>query len=307
MSQTVELPRRFFLRPRVGEKVSAVGAAVRRDKSALFGIAVMAVLVFVAIFGPAISPYEASQIVRDESGKVAVLRPPSRAHLLGTTVFGRDVLSQMLHGTRPVLIVGVVCALIPTMVGFVLGLMAGYLRGGVDTFISRIIEVAYAIPSDPFAIVVVVLLRPSLGSLILAISLTYWKRAGRVVRNHVLTLTQSSFIKAARVSGASSWWIMARHLAPLSLPLAFVYIPVSFSNAVLAEASLSFLGFGDPSLVSWGGIMRDAFNNGALNQGWWWIVPPGIAITVTALSMFLLTRPLEEVIDPRLRAEEARV
>jgi peptide/nickel transport system permease protein len=183
--------------------------------------------------------------------------------------------------------------------------MAGYIRGGVDTIISRTVEVWYAIPSEPFAIVLLVILEPSLLTLILAISLTYWRRPTRVVRNQVLTLSESGFIKSARVAGAGTTWIIMRHLVPLSLPLALVYVPIGFANAVLAEASLSFLGFGDPTLVSWGGIMRDAFIGGALTSGWWWIVTPGIAITLTALAIFLVSRPIEEVVDPRLASQEA--
>lgn len=278
-------------------------AAIRRDPWAMVGLTFLLSLVVVAVFGPAFSPYEGAEIVRDESGRVQVLVPPSAEHWLGTSAFGRDILSQMIHGTRPVMLVGFACALIPTAFGYLLGLMAGYLRGGVDMLISRTVEVWYAIPSDPFAIVLLVILQPSLGTLILAISLTYWRRPTRVVRNQVLTLSQSGFIKSARVAGASSRWIILRHLVPLTLPLAFVYIPIGFANAVLAEASLSFLGFGDPQLVSWGGIMRDAFNGGALQDGWWWIVSPGLAITFTAISIFLVTRPIEEVIDPRLKSK----
>jgi peptide/nickel transport system permease protein len=281
---------------------SRVYAAIRRDGFAIFGMLFLVGLVVAALFAPALAPYTGDEIVRDESGSVLVLSPPSREHPFGTTAFGRDVLSQMIYGTRPVLVVGFAVALIPTAFGYILGLMAGYLRGGVDMVISRTVEVWYAIPSDPFAIVLLVILEPSLGTLVLAISLTYWRRPTRVVRNQVLTLSSSPFIKSARVAGASSHWIITRHLVPLTLPLAFVYVPIGFANAVLAEASLSFLGFGDPDLVSWGGIMRDAFSGGALQDGWWWIVAPGAAITLTAVSIFLVTRPLEEVIDPRLKS-----
>ncbi len=281
-----------------------VRRAIRRDPWAVAALIFLTFLVFLAIFGPFIAPFEGAEIVRRDSGQVVVLEPPSSEFLFGTTAFGRDVLSQMIYGTRPVLIVGLAAAIIPTAVGYILGLMAGYMRGGVDTIISRGVEVWYAIPSEPFAIVLLVILRPTLLTLILAISFTYWRRPTRVVRNQVLTLSESPFIKSSRVAGGSSRWIITRHLVPLSLPLAFVYIPIGFANAILAEASLSFLGFGDPRLVSWGGIMRDAFVGGALTEGWWWIVIPGLAITLTALSIFLLTRPIEEVIDPRLAVVE---
>lgn len=280
-----------------------VAKATARDWVAVLALLFLLLLVVVAIFADAIAPYGGTEIVRDEAGSVLVLQPPSAEHWFGTSAFGRDVYSQMVLGTRPVLIVGFAAAVIPTAVGYLFGLMAGYMRGGVDTVISRIVEIAYAIPSEPFAIVLLVILHPSLVTLILAISLTYWRRPTRVVRNQVLTLSESGFIKSSKVAGAGTPWIIWRHLVPLSLPLAFVYIPIGFANAVLAEASLSFLGFGDPTLVSWGGIMRDAFIGGALNNAWWWIVIPGLAITVTALSIFLVSRPIEEVVDPRLAVQ----
>lgn len=290
-------------RRRDANVLKRVARAVRRDPFAVVALGFLTVLVAVALFGPMFAPYEGREVVRDATGSVAVLRPPSRQFPFGTTALGRDVLSQMIYGARPVLIVGLAAAIIPTTVGYALGLTAGYLRGGVDSLISRTVEVWYAIPSEPFAIVLLVILQPSLATLVLAISLTYWRRPTRVVRNQVMTLSDYPFIKSARVAGGSSWWIISRHLVPLSLPLAFVYVPIGFANAVLAEASLSFLGFGDPTLVSWGGIMRDAFIGGALSDAWWWIVVPGLGITLTALSIFLLTRPIEEVIDPRLERQ----
>lgn len=280
-----------------------VAKAIGRDWVAVVALLFLLLLVVVAVFADAIAPYGATEILRDDSGSVLVLQPPSSEFWFGTTAFGRDVYSQMIFGTRPVLIVGFAAAVLPTAVGYLFGLMAGYMRGGVDTVISRTVEIAYAIPSEPFAIVLLVILEPSLVTLILAISLTYWRRPTRVVRNQVLTLSESGFIKGSRVAGAGTPWIIGRHLVPLSLPLAFVYIPIGFANAVLAEASLSFLGFGDPSLVSWGGVMRDAFIGGALNDAWWWIVIPGLAITLTALAIFLVSRPIEEVVDPRLAVQ----
>jgi peptide/nickel transport system permease protein len=289
----VVLLRRESLRRRLSR-------AVRRDWLAIVALIYLVGLVLIAIFADAIAPYGGTEVLRDDTGAVMVLEPPARGIWFGTTAFGRDVFSQMVFGTRPVLIVGMAAALLPTVVGYALGLVAGYMRGGVDTAVSRSVEIAYAIPSEPFAIVLLVILQPSLATLILAISLTYWRRPTRVVRNQVLTLSESGFIKSSRVAGAGTVWIILRHLVPLSLPLALVYVPIGFANAVLAEASLSFLGFGDPTLVSWGGIMRDAFIGGALNDAWWWIVIPGLAITVTALAIFLVSRPIEEVVDPRL-------
>ena len=277
--------------------------ALQRDKVALTAAAVLVLFVAMALLGPGLAPYDPQEILRDEGGDALVLRFPSFGHPFGTTDLARDVFSQILTGARPVLIVGFWAALIPTVFGLLLGVVAGYRSGATDTIVSRFVEIAYSLPFEPVAIVLISLISPSRWTLILAISLLYWRRPTRVIRNQVLTLRDTAFIKAARVAGASSRRIMFRHLIPLVLPLAFVYIPVAFGNAILAEASISFLGFGDPLSQSWGSILRKAFDGGALDLGWWWMIAPGLAITVVTSSMFFLTRPFEEVLNPRLARE----
>ena len=261
---------------------------------------VLVAFIAISFFGPQLAPYDPTEILRDSDGAALVLTPPSWDHPFGTTDLARDVFSQILIGARPVLIVGFWAALLPTVVGLFLGVLAGYKSGAFDTVISRLVEIAYALPFEPVAIVLISLISPSRWTLILAITLLYWRRPTRVIRNQVLTLRDAAFIKSAKVAGASSWRIMSRHLVPLILPLAFVYIPVAFGNAILAEASISFLGFGDPHSQSWGTILRKAFDGGALDLGWWWVIMPGLAITLVTSSMFFLTRPFEEVLNPRL-------
>ncbi len=280
-----------------------IANALRRDKVALAAAAILVLFVAMALIGPGLAPHDPQEILRDGSGEALVLRFPSLSHPFGTTDLARDIFSQILTGARPVLIVGFWAALIPTVFGLLLGVLAGYRSGATDTIVSRFVEIAYSLPFEPVAIVLISLISPSRWTLILAISLLYWRRPTRVIRNQVLTLRDTAFIKAARVAGASSRRIMFRHLIPLVLPLAFVYIPVAFGNAILAEASISFLGFGDPLSQSWGSILRKAFDGGALDLGWWWMIAPGLSITVVTSSMFFLTRPFEEVLNPRLARE----
>lgn len=275
--------------------------AIRRDKLAILGLVTLLVFIFIAFFGGELAPYGANEIVRNAEGRVQVLQGPSWQFPFGTTDLGRDVFSQVLHGTRPVLIVGFFAAIIPTAIGTLLGLIAGYVRKWADTLISRAVEIAYSLPFEPFAIILLFVLGPSLPTLILAISIIDWRRPARVVRNQVMTLSGSSFIKAARVAGASTSWIVLRHMLPLTLPISLIYIPFAFGNAVLAESALSFLGFGDPKSVSWGTILRQAFDGGAMDRGWWWMVAPGLCITAAVTSVFFLTRPFEELVNPRLR------
>ena len=279
--------------------------ALRRDKLALAAGVILVLFIAMAVLGPRLAPHDPVEILRDGDGSALVLRSPSLDHPFGTTDLARDVFSQILTGARPVLIVGFWAALLPTGLGLVLGVLAGYKSGAIDTIVSRFVEIAYALPFEPVAIVLISLISPSRWTLILAISLLYWRRPTRVIRNQVLTLRDAAFIKAARIAGASGRRIMFRHLTPLILPLAFVYIPVAFGNAILAEASISFLGFGDPQSQSWGAILRKAFDGGALDLGWWWVMAPGLAITIVTSSMFFLTRPFEEVLNPRLAREKA--
>ena len=280
-----------------------ISQALQRDPVALAAGGILMLFVAMALLGPGLAPYDPEAILRDGSNAALVLEFPSLRHPFGTTDLARDIFSQILTGARPVLIVGFWAALLPTGFGLLLGVLAGYKSGATDTIVSRFVEIAYSLPFEPVAIVLISLISPSRWTLILAISLLYWRRPTRVIRNQVLTLRDTAFIKAARVAGASSWRIMFRHLIPLVLPLAFVYIPVAFGNAILAEAAISFLGFGDPQSQSWGSILRKAFDGGALDLGWWWMIAPGLAITVVSSSMFFLTRPFEEILNPRLARE----
>lgn len=278
----------------------AVLKAFMQDKIALAASVILIIFVFVGLFGSLIAPYDPQEIVRTADG-VQALKPPSFDFPFGTTDLARDVFSQTLVGAWPVMLVGFWAALLPTFIGLVLGLFAGYKGGGVDTLISRSVEIAYSLPFEPVAIVLIAIVSPSRWTIILAITLLYWRRPTRVVRNQVLTLRHSGFVRASQVAGGKTNWIILKHLAPLTLPIAFVYIPVAFGNAVLAEASISFLGFGDPNSTSWGTILRKAFDGGAMDLAWWWIFFPGMLITAVTAAVFFMTRPFETILNPRLR------
>jgi peptide/nickel transport system permease protein len=284
-------------------KLADVWSALRHDSLAMFGGLMMVIFIVVAVIGPSITPYDPDEIIRDDNGAVKLLVAPNSDHWFGTTALGRDVFSQVLVGTRTALVVGLWAAVVATAIGTMLGLIAGYFGTTADHIISRLVEITYSIPFEPLAIILLALINPSILTLVLAISLVAWRQPTRVVRNQVLTMRNSAFVKSARVAGASRMWIVLRHIAPLILPVAFVYIPVGFGHAILAEASISFLGFGDPDSISWGGVLRNAFESGAFDRGWWWIVTPGAFITVATASMFFITRPFEEVVNPRLRRD----
>lgn len=275
--------------------------SIIRDKVAIVGLLILAVFVFLAIFGRAVVPFDPEEMTRGDSGSVNVLTPPSLEHPFGTTNLGRDIFSQVVLGARTALAIGFFSAFVGVSIATILGLLAGYFGGWADTLITRAVEFSYAIPAEPLAVIILAILGPSFPTIVLAISLFAWRQPTRIVRNQVLTVRDRQFLKSSRVSGASHLRLLLVHVAPQTLPVALVYFPVEFGNAILAESVISFLGFGDPSSTSWGGILRRSFQEGALQSAWWWTFSAGLAITLVTTSIYFSMRPLEEVVNPRLR------
>lgn len=275
--------------------------AILTDKLALFGLTVLLIYTIMAAFAPAIAPYDPKEILTDpQTGVTAKFIPPSSEYLFGTNNLARDIFSQVVFGSRVALIVGFVSALAVTFIGTNVGLLAGYFGGRTDAFLMRVVDVAYAIPFEPFAILLVALLNPSITNLILAMAIIMWRAPARVVRAQALSLSKRPYVKAARAAGASNLRILYLHIAPNIFPVALLYIPITVGWAIIAEASLSFLGFGDPRMVSWGGILQTAFTSGAMRIAWWWTLAPGISIVLVVISVFFISRALEPLTNPTL-------
>jgi len=233
---------------------------------------------------------------------VTRLAPPSSEHWFGTDHLGRDLYSQNVHGSRIALLVGFLGAALVVLIGTNVGLIAGYYRGRTETVLMRIVDIMYGIPFEPFALILVLLFQPSLLIVILAVSLLTWRTVARLIRSQVLSLRERPFVKAARVAGASDLRIMYLHIFPNVMPLVFLELAIIVGVSIIAEATLSFLGLGPPHAISWGGILHDARLSGAWRTAWWWNLPPGILIMTTVLSVFFISRSLEVVANPRLRA-----
>jgi peptide/nickel transport system permease protein len=272
-----------------------------KDKLGLIGIVLLLFFTFVSIFAPQIIPYDPMEQHYYEDGSLIRMEPPSSEHWFGTTRMGRDVFSQVIAGTRVALFVGLASAIMVTFIGTTIALVAGYLGGWIDDLLMRITDVVYGIPFLPFAMIMVAVLGPSIWNIIIAIVLISWRTTSRVIRSEVLTLKQRAFIESAKLSGASSLRIMFRHIAPNILPLSLVFGSLAMGWAIVTEASISFLGYGDPLLISWGKILFDAYVAQAITEAWWWVVPPGLAITLLVMSGFFVSRSLEEILNPRLR------
>ncbi len=282
----------------IGREVSRL----KQDRLAPIGAVLLLGFLLLAIFGPALAPYDPREVQVNEVGIARRLEPPSAQHWLGTEATGRDVLSQLLVGARVAVLVGFVAALLVVVIGTLIGLCAGYFGGWVDVVLMRLTDAAFVVPTIPFVVVVVAVSRPSLTSVVLAIALLFWRSSARVIRAQTMALRERPYIKAARAAGSSDVRIIVRHLLPNVLPLATLYGAVGVQAAVTTEASLSFLGFGDPSVLSWGRMLQYAFASGATRGAWWWVVPPGLMITLLVLSVYLVRRGYEDVVNPRLRS-----
>jgi peptide/nickel transport system permease protein len=264
-----------------------------------FGLAVLGLFVFLAIFGEAIAPYD------PDASSLDVLAPPSADHLLGTTEQGSDVFSQLLAGARVSIVVGFAAAIISAVLGSTVGLASGYFGGWTDRILDALENWFLVIPTLPLMIVLARLLDPSLGVLILVIGLTSWAGTGRIVRAQVLTLRERAFVERARALGAKDRYIIKTHILPNTLPLIFANTVLIVAVAILSEAALSFLGLGDPTRISWGTMLENAFEAGAPSaEAWWYVIPPGLCITTLVLAVAVLGYLFEEYINPRLREQE---
>jgi peptide/nickel transport system permease protein len=229
---------------------------------------------------------------------------PSARHLLGTDFMGRDILSQLLTGARVALLIGVSAAFMAVAIGTMVGMVAGYFGGIVDTLLMRLADIVMVLPG----LLVILILSSvagqlSIWNLVLIIALLKWAGVSRMIRSQTLSLKVRPYVEAARVAGASHTRIMFRHMLPNVLPLSFLYMTFGVTSAILIEASLSFLGFGDPSTVSWGMMLQWVWKTGHMFKAPYWLLPPGICISLITLAFYLIGRAMDEVLNPRLRKE----
>ena len=275
----------------------------QRDKLALFGLVIFAIFAIVALLAPQIAPNDPLTPLKNSKGNwikdampywlaeagVDTAEGYSNNFLLGTTNIGRDIFSQLVHGSRSALLVGFSAAAAVAIIGTVVGLLAGYYGGWVDTILMRAADVAFGIPFIPFIIVIAAFFDPNIWNVVVAMAVLLWRDTGRVIRSQVLVIKEQAFVSAARVSGASDLRIIFVYIAPSILPLTFLYGSFAIAWAILTEASVSFLGFSDPNTISWGFMLQDAFLSLALTRGaFYWIIPPGVCIMLTVMAGFLI-------------------
>jgi len=270
-------------------------ARLKRNRLAMTGLALVAGLFAVSLSAPWIAPYDPNFI-----DLKAVLMPPDGQHLLGTDPLGRDVLSRIIFGSQVSLKVGFVSVGLATLIGLLIGAVAGYYGGWVDQLLMRLVDLMLCFPAFFLILAVIALLEPSIWNIMAVIGLTGWMGVARLVRAEFLSLKEREFVVAARALGASDARLIWRHLLPNALAPVMVSATLGVAGAILTESALSFLGLGvQPPTPSWGNILTAGKDN--IEIAWWLSFFPGLAILVTVMSYNLLGEGIREAIDPRLK------
>ncbi|URM31009.1 ABC transporter permease [Cytobacillus firmus] len=283
----------------VNQKWKSYWQVLTSNSLGVFGLWLLIIFLLIALLAPIIAPFDPTERVG------APFTEPNTKFLLGTNDVGQDILSELLYGTRISLLIGVIAAFISILIGCLVGVISGYYGGKVDAFCMRLVDLVLVIPFLPLMILLAAFIGPSFWNIILVISLLSWASPARVVRSQVLTLKTKGYVEAAKSIGTDIRVILSRHILPGVIPIALSQFVLAASNSILTEASLSFLGLGDPFTKSWGTILYYAQARGAfLTDAWiWWVLPPGVLITTLVIGFAFTGYSLEEVLNPRLRKE----
>ncbi len=263
-----------------------------RTPSAFIGLVLTVGLLVIAAFADQIAPYDPLDLV----GRP--LTAPGAAHLMGTDDLGRDLFSGIVHGTRTSLVIAAGVGVLVLVIGMSVGLIAGYRGGLADDLLMRLTELFQVLPRFFLAIVVIALFGPGLDRLIVVLGITSWPTLARIVRAQALSLREREFVEAARALGASELRIISHDVVPNVLPAALVMLALVMGQVLLLEASLGFLGLGDPNVVSWGYLAGQAQR--FLRVAWWLSLFPGLALVIAVLALNLLSDGINEMLERRI-------
>jgi peptide/nickel transport system permease protein len=265
-----------------------------QNRGAAIGLVILLFVFLTAVFGPLLYPESPWKMVQRP------FLPPFTVDglPLGTDALGRDVMAGLVHGARISLLVGLVSTVVALLIGLPIGAMAGYFGGFVDDALMRFTEFFQTIPSFALAIVLLAIFQPSLFYVILAIAIVSWPPVARLVRGEVLSLRSREYVEAAMLSGQGTLQIITRQILPNALPPIIVLASLMVATAILLESSLSFLGLGDPNVMSWGYMIGTART--VMRTAWWLSFIPGVAILLTVLAMNLIGEGLNDALNPRL-------
>jgi peptide/nickel transport system permease protein len=269
------------------------------DRLGRAGLLLLGITAVAAIFGPMLFPFDPAAVGADAT---SILQPPSSAHWLGTDELGRDVFAQFLAGARISLFVGLMATLISTIIGAGIGIASGYFMGPLDTALMGVTDFFLVVPALPLMIALGAIFGQNLLIIILVIGLLSWPRTARIVRSQTLSLRQRQYVARARSLGASNARILRKNVTPHVMQLIVANTILVVAGCILAEATLSFIGLGDPDRISWGSSLHFAFVSGAIGRGaWWYFLPAGLGILVVVLGFTLVGHAFERIDNPRLR------
>ena len=276
----------------------------RHDRAGMIGLGILVLFIAMALAAP---------LLADEAGLRAVnatdnpaFASPSEFGPLGTDNLGRSVWTQLVWGSRISLLVGLAATVLAIVVGTVVGIAAGFYGRHVGGVLMRLTEWFLVIPFLPLAIALAAVLGPSIQNIIFVIGITSWPSTARLIRSQVLTLKERLYVDRSRALGASDAHLMGRHILPNVSGLILANTTLTVPVAILSETTLSFLGLGDPTRASWGKMLEESFNQGALTQeAWWYYIPPGVCIVLVVLGFLLVGHAIEETLDPRLRESDS--
>lgn len=267
----------------------------RRSSAGVFGLTVVALLAAMALLAPVIAPFDPHT-----TSRAAFAAPFASPHLLGTDNLGRDVLSQVIWGSRVSLLVGLAAAATATLIGVLVGSLAGYFGGWFDELLMRVTEFFQVIPRFVLALIVVAFFGSGLLNLILVIGLLSWPQTARLVRSQYLSHRTLPYVDAGRALGMRDPRLIFLQILPNVMGPVLVVASLDVAQAILLEASLGFFGLGDPNLTSWGGMLNSAQT--FIRRAWWMSVFPGIGITLAVLGFNLFGDGLTEAYDPRIQS-----
>lgn len=281
-------------RPALLDRIAGGLRLIVRDKTTLFYFSFLLFVLVLGVLGPLIAPYPYNDTVYADD-RPLISEPPSLSHPLGTNDSGYDVLSRLLYGARPTVITGLLGGGLIIAIGLSIGVTAGYVGGWVDNVLMRFTDVAYGVPLLPFAIVLLTLLGVGFITSVVVIGLLLWRGSARVLRAQVLQIRERPFILAAKATGASTPRIILRHVLPNVAPMAIMFFALGVGYSILLQAGLAFIGVTNPTIPSWGIMIRNAYASGQMSVTWWWSIPPGILISLTVLSTIMFGRSYEEI------------
>ena len=291
--------RRATARARKSERFVHGWHSFRQSRSGVAGLAFLVLVVLGACFAPWIAHESLLDVTLVDND---LNEPPTWENPLGTDPLGRSVLVMLLWGSRISLLVGVAATIMCMFLGTLIGILAGHFTGWRSAIIMRFIDFFLVLPSLVLAIVLSTVLQRGMWTIIIALGVTSWAGTARLVRAQTLTIEARSYIERSIALGASHRHIISRHVLPGVMPFIMASTTLTVGSAIIAESTLSFLGLGDPSQVSWGSMLKLSLDSGAATAGYWWFVlPPGIAIVAVVLAFTLVGRTTETMINPTLR------